>query len=84
MSTKWEPHRYHDEYRDALMKWIEKKSKHTASRAASKPSTKDKKVGSGKVIDMMGLLKKSMQQAHTSDGVKKRKSAPSRKTRKAS
>lgn len=84
MSAKWEPHRYHDEYRDALMKWIEKKSKHTGSRTSLKPAMKDKKVGSGKVIDMMGLLKKSMQQAHPSNGIKKRKSTPARKSRKAS
>lgn len=84
MSTKWEPHRYHDEYRDALMKWIEKKSKHSGSRTSTKPTTKDQKVGSGKVIDMMGLLKKSMQQGHPSTGAKKRKPAPTRKSRKAS
>lgn len=27
MSTKWKPNQYHDEYRDAVMKWIEQKAK---------------------------------------------------------
>ncbi|HBP89629.1 MAG: Ku protein [Nitrospira sp.] len=84
MTTKWEPKRYHDEYRDALMKWIEKKSKNARSRTSSQSATRDKKSGTGKVIDMMGLLKKSVQQTHSSTGAKKRKSAHTRKSRKAS
>ena len=84
MSTKWEPKRYHDEYRDALMKWIDKKSKTTQSRKSTPAAVKEEKTGTGKVIDMMGLLKKSVQKAHPSGRTKKRKSASLRKSRKAS
>ncbi len=84
MSTKWEPHRYHDDYRDALMKWIEKKSKSAQSRKSPTAAPKEEKTSTGKVIDMMGLLKKSVQKAQPSGGTKKRKSTSSRKSRKAS
>jgi DNA end-binding protein Ku len=84
MSTKWEPHLYQDEYRDALMKWIEKKSKNTRLRTPAQSAAKEEKPGSGKVIDMMGLLKKSVQRVHPSGGAKKRKSVSTRKSRKAS
>lgn len=32
MSTEWQPKQYHDEYRDAPMKWIEKKAKSAGIR----------------------------------------------------
>lgn len=83
MTTEWRPEQYHDDYRDALMKWIEKKSK-SAAPAASGPSPhKEEKGGRGKVIDMMGLLKKSVQQTQPSTPAKKRKSTSARKSRKA-
>ena len=84
MSTKWEPQRYHDDYRDALLKWIKKKSKSAQSRTSAPPVAKKEKTSSGKVVDMMSLLKKSIQKAQPSGRAKKRKSASLRKSRKAS
>ena len=87
MSTKWEPQRYHDDYRDALLNWIEKKSKRAQSRTSVPPVAKKEKTGSGKVVDIMSLLKKSVQKAQPSQPsgrAKKRKSASPRKSRKAS
>lgn len=84
MSTDWDPKQYHDEYRDALMKWIEKKAKAAGSPTGVQAKQKEEKTGNGKIIDMMGLLKKSVQQAQPSAGAKKRKSSHNRKTRKAS
>jgi DNA end-binding protein Ku len=84
MSTTWEPQRYHDEYRDALMKWIEKKSKMSQSRKSQPATIKKEKSETGKVIDIMALLKKSVQKAQPSGGAKKRKSSSPRKSRKAS
>jgi DNA end-binding protein Ku len=82
MSTDWKPNQFHDEYRDALMKWIEKKAK-SAGHPVSAPRQKEAKGGRGKVIDMMGLLKKSVQRAQPSAPAAKRKSASTRKPRKA-
>lgn len=83
MTTKWVPQNYHDDYRKALMKWIEKKSHTAHARTSRQPGAKEEKTGSGKVIDMMGLLKKSVQRAHPSGGGRKRKSVSPRKSRKA-
>ncbi|GJL57770.1 MAG: non-homologous end joining protein Ku [Nitrospirales bacterium] len=84
MSTRWEPQRYHDDYRDALLKWIDKKSKRAQSRTSVPTVAKEKQTGSGKVIDIMALLKKSVQKTQPSGRAKKRKSASPRKSRKAS
>ncbi|STX52051.1 Ku protein [Legionella busanensis] len=56
MSAKWKPEKYHDEYRDALMKWIEeKKSTKTTKRKAEEPTEKN-----DDLIDFMTLLKNSL------------------------
>lgn len=55
MSSKWNPKTYHDDYRDALMKLIEKKEK----GIPIKIKTTSVKTGAN-VIDFMSLLKKSI------------------------
>ncbi|KTD15977.1 Ku protein [Legionella lansingensis] len=58
MTGKWNPEKYHDEYREALMKWIKSKTsakEHTTSKK-SKIITKK----SDDVIDFMSLLKESI------------------------
>ncbi len=57
MSAKWEPEKYHDEYREALMKWIESKSKGTSKSKKAKASSTAKH---DDVIDFISLLKSSM------------------------
>jgi DNA end-binding protein Ku len=60
MSAEWEPQKYHDEYRDALMEWIEKKA---AAGGTMPVEASARETGeTGKVVDMMELLKKSIQQ----------------------
>lgn len=56
MTTKWKPADYHDEYREALEKWIEEKIHH-------KPRKKQKAAKSpakSNVINFADLLKKSL------------------------
>ena len=58
MTAKWEPKKWHDEYRQGLMKVIEEKiesgEKHVSkAKPASKPS-------SDKVIDLVSLLQQSL------------------------
>ncbi|MGQ3888865.1 Ku protein [Legionella sp. CNM-1927-20] len=56
MSAKWKPEKYHDEYRDALMKWIEeKKPTKSTKRKAQEPTEKN-----DDLIDFMTLLKNSL------------------------
>ncbi|MDI6853216.1 MAG: Ku protein [Deltaproteobacteria bacterium] len=59
MTAKWEPEKYHDEYRDKLLAWIERKAREgeqvqPPERAPVKPVAE--------VVDFMELLKKSVQE----------------------
>lgn len=74
MSAEWDPQKYHDEYRDALMEWIEKKAK--AGGSIPVEAAVEERKETGKVIDMMDLLKKSIQQVEQQRG----KEAKPRKT----
>jgi DNA end-binding protein Ku len=61
MSSEWDPSRYHDEYREAIMEWIEKKAQ---AEGANPPAGKvESKEVTGKVVDMMELLRKSVELA---------------------
>jgi DNA end-binding protein Ku len=61
MTSKWEPEKYRDEYREALMEYIERKAKagETAVAVEAEPAPAEQK---GEIIDIMDLLKKSVQQ----------------------
>ncbi|WP_133140743.1 Ku protein [Legionella genomosp. 1] len=56
MSNKWEPEKYHDDYREALQKWLDSKTEELSKspRKAAKSQQKDD------VVDFISLLKKSM------------------------
>ncbi len=77
MNEKWEPAKYHDEYRDALMKLIEQKV-HRGAKAL--PSAKHAKAGPEKIIDLVDLLQESLGQTEKRRKPKKsRARAPQRK-----
>lgn len=61
MSDKWQPEKYHDTYREDLLKRIEEKVKAGQTEELTEPA-KEAKVGrGGEVIDLMALLKKSVE-----------------------
>jgi DNA end-binding protein Ku len=62
MSDKWDASQYHDEYRDALMKLIEKKIKSGQSEAIE--MEEEESAEEPRTIDFMEVLKQSV--AHTS------------------
>ena len=72
MTATWKPEDYEDEYKDAVMKRIEAKSK-KKGKIEEAEEVEEKEAGSGKVVDIMDLLKKS---------VEAKKSAGSQKTKK--
>lgn len=78
MEAEWKPESYKDEYRTALMDWIKKKVAHKDLTPLAEAEETDHK-DDGKVIDMMSLLKKSMEQrskpAAEKSPAKKRKKA---------
>jgi DNA end-binding protein Ku len=70
MSSKWDPEKYKDDYRDALMEVIEEKVESGGKEIEEKP--KEKKT-STKVIDLVAVLQESLK-AQTAG--RKKKSAP--------
>ncbi len=57
MSNKWEPEKYHNEYREVLQKWLDKQTE--ALLKSGKKVTKAAK-SHDSVIDFVSLLKESM------------------------
>jgi DNA end-binding protein Ku len=75
MSSKWDPEKYHDDYREALMEVIEEKVESGGEEIEEKPKAKKE---STKVIDLVAVLQESLAK---SQGAKKKKSAPKRTTK---
>jgi DNA end-binding protein Ku len=66
MSAKWDPEKYHDEYREALMEVIEEKVEAGGKEIEQKPKAKPKPT---KVIDLVEVLQQSLKETQ---GAKKR------------
>ena len=59
MSAKWNPEKYHDEYREALMEVIEQKVEADGKEIEEKPKPKPKPT---KVIDLVEVLQQSLKE----------------------
>jgi DNA end-binding protein Ku len=71
MSEKWKPEQFTDTYRDDLMKRIEQKVKAGQTHALTEPEgevTERATGGGGKVVDLMSLLQRSLEQKGASAG----------------
>jgi len=75
MTSKWEPEKYKDDYREALMEVIEEKVEAGGKEIEEKPRKAPKPT---KVIDLVSVLRKSLEQT----GGKKKAAAKSRKKQK--
>lgn len=60
MTSDWEPEKYEDEYREKLKKYIEERAQQGGTRALS---AEQEEKTSGEIIDMMELLRASMEKA---------------------
>lgn len=60
MSDEWQPEKYHDTYREDLLKRIEEKVKAGETEDIPEPEKAKGRKG-GEVIDLMSLLKKSIE-----------------------
>jgi DNA end-binding protein Ku len=76
MSSKWNPEKYHDDYREALMEVIEEKVEAGGKEIEEKPRKAPKPT---KVIDLVSVLQKSLEQT---GGVKKKATVKSRRRQK--
>ncbi len=61
MSDKWQPEKYHDTYHEDLLKRIEEKVKAGQTEEVTEPEKAPKGERGGEVIDLMALLKKSVE-----------------------
>ena len=80
MSSKWNPEKYRDDYRDALMEVIEEKVESGGKKIEEKPKQKK---ASTKVIDLVAVLQESLAKT---EGAKKKqttKHAARHRTKKA-
>ena len=73
MSSKWQPDKYRDDYREALMEVIEEKVEAGGKDIEEKP--KPKKLAATKVIDLVSVLQQSLEKS----GASKKKSSASRR-----
>jgi len=71
MTSKWQPEKYKDDYREALMEVIEEKVEAGGKQIEEKPRKAPKPT---KVIDLVSVLQKSLEQT----GTKKKATAESR------
>lgn len=79
MADKWDPSKYKDDYRDNLMALIEQKAK---SGGKKLPPAREPAQPSG-VIDLVGLLQKSLGQVDRGGKTEKQKSRKASRTSKA-
>jgi DNA end-binding protein Ku len=76
MSSKWNPEKYRDDYREALMEVIEEKVEAGGKEIEEKPKKAPKPT---KVIDLVSVLQKSLEQT---GGAKKKEAGKSRRKQK--
>lgn len=76
MSSKWKPEKYRDDYREALMEVIEEKVEAGGKEIEEKPKKAPRPT---KVIDLVSVLQKSLEQT---GGAKKKATAKSRTKQK--
>jgi DNA end-binding protein Ku len=72
MSAKWDPEKYHDDYREALMEVIEEKVESGGKEIEEKPKAKKTPT---KVIDLVSVLQQSLEQSGKSKKESKGKRA---------
>jgi DNA end-binding protein Ku len=80
MTTDWTPEKYRDDYRDALLAWIEKKAKEGAAVEAPPPKPTEPR---GEIIDFMDLLKRSVDETEKARGKTEEKPGPKPKRKRA-
>jgi DNA end-binding protein Ku len=83
MSEKWSPERFRDTYHEDLMALIEKRIQSGQTEVVTEQSTEKEKPAKGEVIDLMALLKRSVE-VKSKDGrpTARRKPKTSQETRR--
>lgn len=79
LTVEWDPDNYHDEYREALLKWIEQKVQKGDAADRVEPKPEGAISDEGKVINLMDLLKKSVEGGDSAGIKSKAAKAPAKK-----
>jgi DNA end-binding protein Ku len=80
MSSKWDPEKYHDDYREALLEVIEEKVEAGGQELEEKPKEKRP---STKVIDLVAVLQQSLAQSQNAKKSKPAAKSAAKKTSKS-
>ena len=83
MSDEWQPEKYRDTYRDDLLKRIEEKIGAGQTAELTAPENEAKAESGGEVIDLMALLRKSVEKRSPQAAKEERPRRPARKRRAA-
>lgn len=80
MTEPWDPAKYRDEYRQELMTFIRKRARSGRTEDVPEPSEPKPAKGKGEVIDLMELLKRSMERRGRPAAGKRRAGSKVRRT----
>jgi DNA end-binding protein Ku len=81
MVASWDPEQYHDTYQEDLKAMIERRVKAGQTEAGAEPAEEAPKPARGQVIDLMALLKRSVDEGGSGGGSKTAaKKAPAKKS----
>jgi DNA end-binding protein Ku len=83
MAGKWEPAKYHDTYHEDLMRRIEEKIKAGQTEEITEPEKEERPAKGAEVIDLMSLLKKSVEGGGRKGAAKEREPERERKPKRA-
>jgi DNA end-binding protein Ku len=79
MAEKWQPEKFKDTYRDDLLARIEEKVNAGQTEEITAPEKGRKEAGGAEVIDLMALLRKSVERKPAAKAARPRRHARSRK-----
>jgi DNA end-binding protein Ku len=75
MMGEWRPEKYRDEYREDLLELIDKKVKSGKTKTVASSKTAPRPKRQGQVIDIMHLLRQSVEQVQKKEEPRKRKAS---------
>src|SRR4051794_8972075 len=75
MADDWKPEKYHDTYHEDLLKRIEEKVKAGETEEVTEPEKEDREPKRAEVVDLMALLKKSVESGGRKGASKERAAA---------
>jgi DNA end-binding protein Ku len=75
MAGKWDPKKYRDEYHQDLLQLIDKKIKSGQTKAIEPAEAAPRPKQQGKIIDIMHLLRQSVEQGHKKNEPLRRRKA---------